>query len=104
MDMLAGQNSCFALGVVHADGSGERNHVDVGVDKKVGVIGELLGDVKFFGGGMCPAGGGVTNSGECQAIGEVRLTKVRQNASLGNTASADDTDAKNAHGCSSSLS
>ena len=77
---------------------------DLGVGKKVGIVGELLGDAEFFGGGMSPAWGGVTNGGEGEAIGEVRLTEVGQNSPLGHTTCADDPHAKDAHRYSSSLS
>ena len=74
------------------------------MDKKVGVVGELLGNAEFFGGGMGPAWGGVTNGGEGEAISEIRLTEVGQNTPLGHTTGADDTHANDTHSCSSSLS
>ena len=104
MNMFAGQNCRLALGVVHADRGSERNKVDVSMGQKIGVVGELLGDVEFFGGGMGSAWGGVTNGGEGETISEVRLTEVGQNSSLGDTAGTDDTHANDTHGCSSSLS
>jgi hypothetical protein len=80
MDMLVCQNRCPPLGIVHPDWCGRNHHVDAGIGQKVVVIGELLGNAEFFGGGIGSPRSRVADGSQGEPVAEVWLAEVRQNA------------------------
>ena len=73
MNVLARINGVTPLLVVHANGGGKGDEVDVGMGEEVVVVGEMLGQAELGGSGVGTTGSRIADRHELDGVSHIGL-------------------------------